>query len=156
MEATDSPASLHELLRALDAMINADPNWGWDRPTTLMDIVWVGGTTLEFRIRDMFQGHPAEELMIRMPIKCEHLGLVLLCEGWRHSEAVAARAMAGEEVPVPSDCDDSTEIRVITVMLRNGETGAAIRDRGGDEPTITTEPLGGLVGEALQRTVRFV
>jgi hypothetical protein len=156
MDTTKPSTNLNELLLAFDQMIDADPNWGWDRPATLLDIVWVGSSMLQFRIREMFTGDVAEELAMRHPIKTSHFGVVLLCEGWRHSEEMMKRAAAGEDLPIPSECPDSTEMRVITMLLRNGETGAAVRDRSGGEPTVSTERLMGRVPEALYRAVRFV
>jgi hypothetical protein len=140
---------------------------GWDQPATLWEISMTeqnvpqhvldeiehgGGVAVGFEATfiDALEGHPYAALVGRT-ISDDAVGIALSSEGWNYSEASQAMAQLGPLSYPPSEDPDRKEIRIVSVMLRDGTTAALVRERGQDTQLAHDRGAPGRVEAAMRR-----
>jgi hypothetical protein len=102
-------------------------------------------------LHDVLDGHPADAL-IGVQLN-DAVGVALCTEGWAYSVANLERFTRGEKLPAPSACDDSVEVRLVYLVMRDG-TEAMVERRSGEDSRVLTEgDFSGIVVWSLRRVL---
>lgn len=144
---------------------------GWDQPALLFEVVgqdvedFLDSDSLAaddfafgFKLTQVAEllGHPAEVLVGHVASP-EALAACLVAEGWDYPERVSIEIREGRvdpgSLPPPSEFPDRREMRISTLVFRDGTAASASRRRGGEPETLTHGEMGGRVVRALRRYI---
>lgn len=166
---------MDEALSELALAIEQELEWqGWDRPAALyqvalgteapddelisptgdddFDALVAGlGVSLGVEQEREIDGQPFDEL-VGYVADPEAIGLAFSVEGWSYSPADQELIRQGAELPSPSATEGRVEVRMVTVVLRDG-TEKLVWRRRGEEPHVVDSIDEGRIAGALRRAL---